>query len=263
MNDSSCPLGAPVIEYFDHNSPDYGRCRFAWFKAIRDQVGPVFWTPHNGGLWVVIGWEELTQAAKHWELFSSKGVDARPEPERHGDLQFKGLFAPPRPTSGPMLEEDPPDWSRPRKALTPFFTMAAADLWRERFRELTDACLDRCIETGRIDFARDLSAIVPTIFSLELVGVDAQGFEQVSRAFHLTSHMTPDDPGWDAAMADLQGMSERIWAAVLAEKDKPAGQRRPGQIGALLDARDKGADFTDKEIFDLAILTIAAGIDTT
>src|SRR5690606_31391868 len=127
------------------------RERYRWYREIRDRAGPVFWSPRYGGYWVVIGYDELVEAAKDWETFSSRRVLSAPEP---GDVAYEGLFLPPRETCSRMLEEDPPAWTAPRQALAPLFAPPAVELWRGRLQELADACLDRWIETGRIDFAK-------------------------------------------------------------------------------------------------------------
>lgn len=265
MNAPGCPFHAShanTVDYFDHNSPEYGRHRYAWYQAIRADVGPVFWTPHHGGFWVVVGWPELTEAAKHWQIFSSRGSSA-PAPPELADIEFKGLFAPPWPSSARLLEEDPPQWQQPRRTLTPMFAAAAAEKWRARFQQLTDACIDRCIESGRIDFAKDISSAVPTIFSLELVGVSPEDYEAIAECYNVSSHASSDDPKFAEAYIGINKLMERIGAAVAQEKTKPKGTRRPGVIGCLLDARDDGAEFSDEEILQLASLVISAGIDTT
>src|SRR5215470_18019568 len=148
MMQRECPVGAPMVDWFDHHDPEYPAKRFDWFEAIRATAGPVFWTPHWGGYWVVIGWEELTAAAKDWETFSS-----RPFGDREGDVVFNGHFIPSpddlaeAPTVGssmretaddggagirglPLLSQDPPTWNDSRKLMAPLFSPTAIDAWR-------------------------------------------------------------------------------------------------------------------------------------
>src|SRR5690606_27919461 len=120
---------------------------------------------------------------------------------------------------------------------------------------------------GRIDFARDLASIVPTVFSLELIGVATDDHERISWSYHQSSHTAATDPAFAQAMVGIERLNALIAATIAIEAAKPHGARNPGLIGCLLDARDGGgdthADFSDDEILQMANLVISAGIDTT
>lgn len=129
------PPGAPVVNFFDHNSSDYVTERFGWFTRIRDEAGPVAWSSLYGGHWIVVGARELDEALRDWETFSSKHIVAEdgtaPEPD---GIRYQGMFMPPRAMAAPMIEHDPPEWTARRKALTPLFTPAAVERWRARIQ---------------------------------------------------------------------------------------------------------------------------------
>ncbi len=262
MSAGECPFGAKVVDYFDHNSREYVDKRHAWYQQIRRDIGPVFWSPNYGGYWVVIGFAELEAAARDWETFSSKHVlDADGRARPLDGLRYEGLFVPPRPYSSILLEEDPPAWERSRQALAATFSLPAAERWRGRLQDLVDACLDRKIESGAIDFAKDISNIVPAILSLELAGVPTDHYQLVARNHHLTSHIPAGSPQLLELADDLAFERAQVVKAV---EDHKTGERGRDVISVLLNARDKGtADFTDDEILALANLVIGAGIDTT
>jgi cytochrome P450 len=265
-----CPFGAPVVDYFDHNSPAYVTERYDWFEAIRRDVGPVFWSPHHGGFWVVIGYPELVQAARDWETFSSRAEFSRGPSV--GDIRLNGLFVPPRTSrqlrrgtaagsAGIMLQEDPPDWDRARAAVAPLFSVQAAETWRERIQRLIDACIDRRIESGRVDLATDMFNIVPAIFSLELVGLPTDNYEDIAWLAHITSHLSADDPRWEEVLrrSERADQSRRLYAAIEARRS----DRRGDLISQVLNARDKGIELSDDDVAALGGLIIGAGIDTT
>jgi cytochrome P450 len=132
--------------------------------------------------------------------------------------------------------------------------------WRRRIQDLVDACLDRHIEAGRIDFAKDLGNIVPAIFSLELVGVPSDHYALVAHNAHVSSHLAADDPQWADIAADQQFEAERMLEAIEAKR---TGERGSDIISVLLNARDKGAALSDEDIVRLSSLIVGAGIDTT
>lgn len=258
--DVACPAGAAVADFFDHNGSDYVHERYKWYAQIREDLGPVFWSPHHGGYWVAIGFEEVMEAAKDWETFSSKhfvGPDLATCPV--DGIAYGGLFMPAKPVSFPLIEEDPPQWEESRTVLAPLFSLPAVERWRVRVQELVDACLDRHIESGEIDFAKAISNIVPAIFSMEFVGVTPEQFELVARNHHLSSHLASDDPRMDALRADM-GIEHQLVVDALEHRKSNRGD---DMLSALLNARDKGRDFSDEKILKLAELVIAAGIDTT
>jgi cytochrome P450 len=267
MSNGQCPIGAPVVDYFDHNSKAYVTDRYQWFEDIRREVGPVFWSPHYGGFWVVLGYPELTQAARDWETYSSRSEFSRGCPVE--DIKLNGLFVPPRTSrqlqrgrasasAGIMLQEDPPEWGVSRRALAPLFSVQAAERWRDRIQRLIDACIDRRIESGKVDLAVDMFNIVPAIFSLELAGLPNEIYEDVAWLSHTTSHLASDDPRWEEALARAE-QPRRLAEAVEARKT----DRREDVISYVLNARDKGVELSDEDIAALAGLIIAAGIDTT
>ena len=242
-----------TVDCFDHNSTDFARHRFEWYRDIRQEHGPVFWSPHYGGFWVVIGLQELSDAAQDWHTFSSKvGVE-------EDGIRYDGLFAPPIHSSARLLQDDPPDWTVPRRALAAMFAPPVVAAWRDRIQDLVDACIDRRIESGRIDLVTDLSRPVSAVLSLELAGLPTDDHTEVAEALSVASNMGPDDPRWAQLAASMEKEAVRIEAAI----DRHETARGPGAITALLNARDGGANLSREHIHDLASLVLAAGLDTT
>lgn len=260
--DREPPSGVVVAEYFDHNAPAYSTDRFAWFKELRKQGEPVVWSPHYGGFWVVLGWPELVEAAKDSQTFSSRGqLETAPDGgPASGGL---GLHLPPRPKLVPMLEDDPAEWEPSRRALNPMFLPDAVKTWRKRLEVLADACIDRVIESGQIDLARDLGDILPVVFSLELVGVPTDSYRLLAEIYNVGSHIVPGEPRWDEIQQARADVATMVMHEVKRRGALPTGQRGRGVIAQLLDSRDAGSGLTDDRITGLALLVIGAGIDTT
>lgn len=261
MEATRCPMGAPVVDYFDHNGREYADRRYEWYEAIRREVGPLFWTPHHGGFWVVIGYDLVQAALKDWASFSSKHIiDDQGRSIDVDGIRYEGLFVPPRPYASRMLEQDPPECRAPRRILMRSFAAQAVEKWRGRVQELVDACLDRRIETGSIDFAADLTNIVPAIFSLEFVGVPTDHYEYVAFSSHMMTHTSAGSPEWAEVMKAREVEAVRIREAIEAKRHGPRGT---DVISVLHNAKDAGEPITDTDIFNLVRLLIVAGIDTT
>ncbi|HET9628926.1 MAG TPA: cytochrome P450 [Novosphingobium sp.] len=257
----------PAVPYFDHNSPEYARDRFQWYRNIRAEHGPVAWSPLYGGFWIVLGRKELVEAAKDWETFSSEGVI---EPETaeatagcpvHG--KGNGLFLPPRPRQVPLLEEDPPAWGITRRALNPMFLPGPVSQWRERIQTIVDAAIDQVIETGTVDFTADIAEVVSTVFSLELVGIEAKDPRKLAKAMNTSSHLAADDPLWAEVNAVVGQEAARIAEALGRQAASPTQGGNVTVIQTLLAARAAGTDLSDEKITELAMLVLGAGFDTT
>lgn len=256
------PPGAPVVDFYDHNSLEYGRERFDWFRNMREAHGPVVWSPHYGGFWIVLGREELVEAAKHWQIYSSSGDIEMPGGDTPGcpmHTQHNGLFLPPRPQAIPLIEADPPVWEYQRKALNAIFLPGQVAKWRGRIQQLVDACIDERIETGTIDFAADIADIVPVIFTLEFVGIPTGSFRELARAHNMSSHLTVDDPEWPQVMRVLEGEAKLVSDEIARRRALPPGERGSGVIAHLVEM----TDMPDDLVLSLSMLMMGAGIDTT
>jgi len=260
-----CATDRPIVPYFDHNSPDYARDRFRWYEAIRAQYGPIAWSPHYGGFWIVVGREELVEAAKDWKTFSSYGpIESNGATAESGcPVKANGLFLPPRPKQGPLIEEDPPAWNPTRRALNPLFLPHQVSLWRDRMQTIVDAAVDQVIERGQVDFTPDIAETVSTVFSLELVGVEPSDPTTLAQAMNTTSHHAADHPHWAPAAAIIEQEAARITAAVGVPMQPPAPGGRQTVIATLRAAREAGAELSDAKISELAMLVLGAGFDTT
>jgi len=93
---------AHLVKQFDYRYSD-GIARDPWLYYAEASKGePVFWTPCNGGHWVVSGAQAVDEVFRRYELFSS-GVVSIP--------------APPRPQAIPS-SLDPPEHGKFRKILS-------------------------------------------------------------------------------------------------------------------------------------------------
>jgi cytochrome P450 len=260
LNRGQCPPGVPVVPFFDHNTAEYAAHRLRWYEEIRQTAGPVFWSPHYGGFWAVIGFNELLEACKSPERFSSKHLPGNGECPVDGG-RYLGLFAPPRPQIMPLIEDDSPQWDRLRTIMMPLFSMPAMERLRGRIQEIVDAFLDRHIESGRIDFAADLVNILPAIYTLELLGLPTNDFMKVARNHHVAGHIMPYSPEWAAIGKELAVEADMIRQTIAERRN---GSRGKDVISGLLNAQDRDAgNISDDEIFRMVQLIIGAGIDTT
>ncbi|HET6811669.1 MAG TPA: cytochrome P450 [Acidimicrobiales bacterium] len=240
-----------VVVDFDQHSPEYKSGFPGLGHDLREQ-GPIVWSDHHGGYWVVVGREALGEIAKHPELFSN---------DRDRDKGYKGVAipAPDGDGRGGFLEMDPPEHMDYRRVLNPLLSPAAVERWGPLVTEVADACIDAVAETGAVDFVDDLANVVPAVLTMGLLGMPLADWEVYCEPAHAMVYTPPNSPEFVRTFRLILRMVESITASIATAREAP----RPGIIKALLAARDAGAPLDEEGIEGTILLVIGGGFDTT
>jgi cytochrome P450 len=241
---------------FDRHAPGY-RERFAEITHDLHAKCPIAWTDAYDGHWVASGYQEVFAIARSANLLSNDN-------DIHGERKgYRGISIPSvrtdRRTRGGFLEMDPPEQREYRRALDPYLSPAAVARWKPMVDDLTRACLDEKIETGRIDFVDDLANIVPAVITLAMMGLPLVDWVVYCEPAHAGVFTPPDSPDMPRVRAASLRMGMQLWEAVLATREHP----RPGMVNALIEASIGGAAASDEEITGILGLLIGGGFDTT
>ena len=162
---------------------------------------PVAWTPHNGGHWVISGYEEVAEAFRDWETFSS----ARTDPTK-SSITISGSRL-------PLLvpeELDPPEWHGYRRVLAAMLSPQAAERLRPRARHWARHCIDTVIESGRCELVSELIFPVPAAVTLEWLGFPESDWASFSHAFHDAAAYPHGSPEYQAAAAATVDVMRRV-----------------------------------------------------
>ncbi len=244
-----------VVVDFDQHSPDYRATYPQVSHAVREQC-PVVWSEQYGGYWVVAGRDLIGELAKHPELLSN---DINPLGGTDG---YGGVAIPSPPgrvTRGGFLEMDPPLQLEYRHVLNPFLSPTAVERWRPMVSELSRACIDEVVESGRIDFVDDLANIVPAVLTMGMLGLALVDWVIYCEPAHAMVYTPPHSPDFMRVVEGSIRMAERLAQETEQAKVRP----RQGMIKALVDAQAAGAPFTDSDIHGTLTLLIGGGFDTT
>jgi cytochrome P450 len=245
----------PVIS-LDRHSARY-RTEFEQLSDDYHAKCPVAWNDAHGGYWFVSGNKELFDLARRADLLSNdRDVDGT-------GRGYQGISIPAMPTRdqtrGGFLEMDPPEQRYYRQALNPYLSPAAVARWKPVIAEITRACLDDVIETGRIDFVDDLANIVPAVLTLAMLGVRLKDWIVYCEPTHAAVYTPPDSP--DAKRVRDLGvqMGRNMYENVVAIRANP----RPGLINELVTLDLNGRKPTDTDILGVLALLVGGGFDTT
>ncbi|MEV7010098.1 cytochrome P450 [Streptosporangium sp. NPDC051022] len=114
----------------------------------------------EGPLWAVLTHREALAVLGDAGSFSSLG----------GSLLGTG-HGPPAGSGRMMALSDPPRHRAYREPVVPFFSARRAAVLEERVRELTERVVERLLVHEKIDFVRDVGAVVPLTVMCDLMGI--------------------------------------------------------------------------------------------
>jgi cytochrome P450 len=230
------------------------------FEELTDEFHaqcPMAWNDTHDGYWFASGNKQLFDIARRADLLSN---DNDAKGERRG---YRGITIPSVPdefrSQGGFLEMDPPDQRFYRQALNPYLSPAAVARWKPVIEELTRACLDEVIETGRVDFVDQLANIVPAVFTLAMLGLPLKDWDVYCEPVHAAIYTPMDSPDYPRIAQLQQRMGLRLMEGVQEIRENP----RPGLINELVTLEIDGRRPGDQEILGVISLLIGGGFDTT
>ena len=131
------------------------------------EAPPVFWTPRNGGMWIIRGYEALLNAYRDTNTFSS--TFSPPE-------QVKAMMAllppgTPRVPQARPIGLDPPEHTKYRAPLQKTFSPKAALALRDQIRTLATELIDAVADKGRCDFMPAVAEQLPVRVFIKMFGL--------------------------------------------------------------------------------------------
>jgi cytochrome P450 len=244
----STDIRRPAVEFDLFAAVTRDQSDESWAEA-RAQC-PVGWTEHNGGYWVVSGYEEVASAFRDWEHFSS----ARTDPEVSSIVLGGSRL--------PLLtpeEIDPPDWYPVRRILSELLAPRAAERLRPRAQHWTAHFVDQFIEAGQVEFTHELTVPVPGAVTLEWLGFAEADWGPIAHAFHNVAAYTRGTPEHAAAQREFGGVMACIHEEVGLRDDEPRDDAMSRIVHHDLDGERLPRETAESIVF----MTVGGGVDTT
>jgi cytochrome P450 len=213
------------------------------FYAQLRRDEPVAWDPKHGW-WIVSSHAEVEKALIEFGRFSSK-VGAMAE------------------LGAPMLTtEDPPSHTRLRGLVSGAFTPKRIASVDARVEEVVGEIMEKMRASGpHIDVVSSLSYPLPVVVIAEMIGISPKDREAIWRwSFEFLSGLEKG-AGWrEAIQPTLSALDGYFSEAIENHRRTPRGDL----ISAMLERRDaEGNGLTDGEMFNLCLLLMVAGNETT
>jgi len=242
QHDRPRPAHIPESRVFDFdlfNDPRYeveGDMHAVFRKLVTDAPG-IFWTPRNGGHWVMTEHALLTEAMRLPEIFSSRYQSIPP-------IQNEGMLIP--------VNMDPPDHAKHREPLNKAFSPKAMSALRCQIRELAAQLIDNVAREGRCDFVAAVAEPLPVMIFMKVVGLPLERLPE----FRLwVQQILSNRPEREHAR---QNVSVMINELIEARKAK----REDDLISRLIDTEIDGAPIPMSTLQGYGMLLFIAGLDT-
>lgn len=237
--------GVPVCTT-DPFADDFLRDPFAFHTELRE-AGPVVWLERYG-IWGMARYAEVHEALRDWQTYcSSAGVGL-------SDFRKEAPWRPP----SLLLEADPPEHSRARKAVARALSPRTIRDLRDDFAREADSLVSELLAGGTVDGVTGIAEAFPLRVFPRAVGITQDCGEQLLaygnmafNAFGPRNHLQAQ------SMAQAQGVA--AWIAAHCAREALT----PGGLGDRIYASADEAAVSQDEAALLVRSLLTAGVDTT
>lgn len=232
---------------------NFKRGAFPFYSHLRN-TDPVFAAWENGGhtTWIVSGYEDVLELLKtqsfikdQSKVFSDSG--------RSNDLPLET-----RVFQHMMLDVDPPDHTRLRKLVQPYFNPKRIQELSPRIEVIADQLIDEMkAQEGSVDLIDEFAFPLPIIVISELLGVPSEDREKFRRWSNtIVSASDNMNTGFQEEMKEFINYLTLLFA----EKKKSP---KEDLISNMILHEEEGEQLTEDELYSMIVLLIIAGHETT
>jgi cytochrome P450 len=220
-------------------------------EIVRD-APPIFWTPRNGGHWIIAGHEPVSKAFQDSGRFTVEIVS-------YDDIQAaKAALKPgePEPLIPLPNSIDPPRHAVYRAPLQSVFSPSAMMALKGDIAQITSELLEAVKPDGGCEFMSAIAEKVPVAIFLKLFGLPLDRQEDY-RAL-VKEHMAGTDFTPGSTQRKLRKVAEIMHDTIMARRDDP----RDDLISLLWKTEFYGKPATLNDLENYCVMLFLAGLDT-
>lgn len=236
---------AELVHDFDiYNDEQIKRDLHAAYARLHREAPPVFYTPANGGHWLITRHDLMSEVVRDFETFSAR------------ESQI------PRVKNAPLLiplNLDPPEHTWYRQAVAPFFGPRSIAAREVELRDFAREVVAKVAAKGSCDFVRDVAAPFPVMVFMRMMGFPPERFDDFrALADQFFNARDPQRIGAVSQMiiGELMGLIE------VKRAEAAAGGDKLDLLSQLLDAKINGAPIQTDKLIALCFLLFLGGLDT-
>ncbi len=206
---------------------------------LHSEAPDIFYSPCNGGHWVVTRFDDMSALLKDTEHFSNRELDIPPS-------NSPNVMIP--------LNLDPPDHLGYRMALMRHFDRKQIAAMEPKLRVWANRLIDRVIDKGECEFTEEVGARFPVSVFMELMGLPLDQLEP----FRLVVLEYFSETTTERRIE----MQNYIIATMREYFDKRRAEPQNDLMSKLVQETVKGRPLTDEELESIGFLLFIAGLDT-
>jgi cytochrome P450 len=218
------------------------------FRLGEDDGRGIFWTPHNGGHWLINDYELLFQAARNTEIFSSNNRESQdgamvmiPPMEDRGEPRFAPQSL------------DPPEHGTYRLPLVKAFAPKRIQEMESWVRELAVDLITGLAPKGRGEFLAAVGEPMPVTVFMRMMGLPLERLAEFRRWMHAIASDSQEHRS-DA----FNKIAEATGELIVARQAEPRDDLISHLLASDLDGRKPS--MVDMQSYCLLLFT--AGLDT-
>ena len=209
------------------------------YSRLHREAPPIFWTPLNGGHWIVTRHDAIATVNLDTEHFSTREHEFPRVPDAP-------RFIP--------LHYDPPENMPYRKLLMPFFSPKAVKAMDAQIRAHAARLIDDVKDKGACEFIEDIAAPFPVKIFMTLMGLPLERYDDF-RGMVVDFFTSQGSDRMNEVIARINGEIEALVA------DRRANPR-DDLITRIVNAEIEGRPIHDWELLNMTFLLLLGGLDT-
>ncbi len=216
---------------------------------------PVFWTPHNGGHWMLCSYDAAYKAARDPDSFTSEFTPFAKVKAMMENLP-EGVR---RPLVPVPINLDPPEHAKYRAPLNSAFSPRAVMALRDEFRALAIGLIEQARPNGGCEFMTEIAEPLPVTLFLRIFGLPAE------RQREYRDLAAEDLAGIGQSIADPSAVQRRLWQIVDICRDTLLERQANPQddlISSLWKLEIDGKPMTLADMENFSIVLFLGGLDT-
>ncbi len=228
-----------VLEFDIYNDPRLAPDVHQGYLKIFAEAPAIFWTPLNGGHWVAMGHDALSEILTTPTLFSSRQLHIPAD-------EHAPAFIP--------ASLDPPEHAIYRRVIASHLMPNSLAKSQDHIRGLAASLIDAVRMRGECEFIKDIAERLPISVFMGLMGLPLERFEEF-RAMAVGILATNDTT---VRVALFHKVVAELDALVAARRRQPEDDL----ISKILEARIDGAALEEHRVRSLCLNLFLGGLDT-
>lgn len=229
-----------IVDFDMYHDPRFAKDIHEGLETLRKDSPGVFYTPQNGGHWVITDSSAIDHVMRTPEVFSSRCMTIPNRAEQ------------PRLIPASL---DPPEHFLYRRLLMNYFEPRAIRALEGRVSHWTEQLIAEVREQGQCDFVSAISSRLPIYVFMELVGLPLERHAEFRGIAHQYIALSGDPEKGE-------GIANQILGILTEHIESRMKDPQEDMISKLITADIKGRTLALDELQSIAFLLFIAGLDT-